>query len=280
MDEGYDSLFTSEDLKRKSSANHIYLYRALETEVHRILHLQDDLLDKRGTTIEVWIEDVNHRLKSWYEASQVYTQYGMLEFKHVQYNHLRARIHRPTPRLWIRTKEDREIVLDSTLLLIDDYVGQEDRRRLFYPWHGVHILFETTVIALEACWTSRSCLDLRPKAEEMLETHIPRCLQLLAKMGQRWDEAGACAQRLSPLLENILEVFKSWESSTESSESAAITDEIQGLLYSDGSLTWNYRSTGSRAHVEEPNIFEDMVFEDLQFLQWAPEWDIMPMEMA
>lgn len=100
-------------MRKKSSANHIYRYRSLETEVHRVLYLKEDLA-LHGATIGDWITDVTHRLEDWYAKAQTYTQYNMLEFKHVQFYHLRLRIHRPTPTLSIRHPDDWGIVLESS----------------------------------------------------------------------------------------------------------------------------------------------------------------------
>jgi hypothetical protein len=276
VDQGYDLLFTSEDLQRKSSANHICLYRGLETEVHRVLHLQDDdVLMGRGMTDEEWIQDITERLVSWYEAAKSYAHYGMLEFQHVQFYHLRLRIHRPTPRLFLRTEEDRQVVLEAALVLIRDYAGQEERKRLFYPWHAVHILFETAAVALEACWSSRNSLTLRSPAEEMLDTHIPQCLRLLESIGQRWNEAIACVQRLQPLLDAIVPIFRVWDPSVMANENA-ISEDIQSLLFSDGSLMWNHRSSNNGFSFEGTQLVNDFSFEGLELLQWAPEWDIIP----
>lgn len=101
-------------MRKKSSGNHICRYRALETEVHRVLYLEEDLAKFNGDTIAGWILDITGRLEAWYREAQAYTQYNMLEFKHVQFNHLKARIHRPTPRLRIRDSEDWGIVLESS----------------------------------------------------------------------------------------------------------------------------------------------------------------------
>ncbi|CAH0039111.1 unnamed protein product [Clonostachys rhizophaga] len=274
VEEGFNSLFTNEDLLRKSASSHICLYRALETEVHRVLHLEDNLLESSGMSIEAWIIDINTRLGTWYEAAQVYTQYGMLEFKHVQYHHLRARIHRPTPRLMNRTNEDREQVLQAAIVLIDDYHGQESRRRLFYPWHGVHILFEVVVIALEACWTLYNCHAIHPLAEELLKSRIPQCLQMLRNIGERWNEATACARRLQPLLDKITTWY--YPGGDEIADKTSISEEIRNLLLSDGSLTWNQRVASDIQLPVEAFLFDDVELDNFQFLEWAPEWDILP----
>lgn len=269
-----------EDLERKSSANHIYLYRALETEVHRVLHLEDDLAIFGQPDIDSWIRDISGRLDVWYEKAQTYTQYNMLEFKHVQFHHLRARIHRPTPRLRARTPESRKIVLDASLRLIDDYSGQMHRRRLFYPWHGVHILFEATVIALDACWSSRDWQPLKAQSIQMLKESIPRCFQALTYISDRWNEAAVCVDRLAPLTKRISSVLSS-ENSVGSStqEHPSITEEIQRLLFSDGPLTWNQapRADAPWELDEKFLSFDSTAFVDTDFFEWDPEWDLVPM---
>lgn len=266
--------------------NHICLYRGLETEVHRVLHLQDDdvLVSKCMMSDQEWISDIIARLSSWYEAAKSYALYGLLEFHHVQFYHLRLRIYRPTPRLFARTDEERQIVLEAALALIRDYTGQEERKRLFYPWHACHILFETAAVALEACWSSRNCLALRSPAQDMLETHVPQCLTLLKSIGQRWNEAIACVQRLQPLLQAILSAFgRSWDQQgvLAADEDAAISEDIQSLLFSDGSLVWNHRSTSNNLFMfEGVQSLDDFDFEGMEFLQWAPEWDIIPAEFT
>jgi hypothetical protein len=76
-------------------------------------------------------------------------------------------------------------VLNSASVFIEVYLGQEQRRRLSYPWHGVHILFETAMTALEACWSSRDWQPPREKAANMLQTAIPQCVKLLMRPTDR-----------------------------------------------------------------------------------------------
>jgi hypothetical protein len=270
------SQFSTADRRKRSSAKHIYRYRALETEVHRVLHLEDDVHNFGSTTIENWIRDINARLDIWYEGSQPYTTFNMLEFKHVQFHHLRARIHRPTPRMRTRTLEDRRIVLEASLRLIEDYLSQERRRRLFYPWHGVHILFETVVISLEACWSSRDHQPLTTLIVQLLGNSIPQCLQLLTKIGQRWSEASVCADTLRPLVQKITSAIVP-EGDYSPYNDSSISVEIQGLLFSDGSLTWNHGSVGDDVFgsANALSFLDNMVVDEVELFQWTPEWDFM-----
>ncbi|RSL86235.1 hypothetical protein CEP51_002925 [Fusarium floridanum] len=272
--------FITDDMRKKSSANHICRYRALETEVHRVLYLKEDLA-LNGVPIGDWIMDINQRLEGWYTEAQTYTQYNMLEFKHVQFYHLRLRIHRPTPTLSIRHPDDWGIVLESSQRLIEDYLSQERRRRLFYPWHGTHILFETALVALDASWSARDYQPLREQAERIVQTLIPQCLQILRNIGQRWSEATRCAEKLRPLVEKVSSAV-AWAAQVSVFEAAAIADEIEGLLFSDKSLSWNRAAMGDiNFGFEDGNLFFDnLLVDDLETFQWAPEWDLLSGEMV
>ncbi|EEU38887.1 uncharacterized protein NECHADRAFT_88905 [Fusarium vanettenii 77-13-4] len=270
--------FITDDMRKKSSANHIYRYRSLETEVHRVLYLKEDLA-LHGATIRDWITDITHRLEGWYAKAQTYTQYNMLEFKHVQFYHLRLRIHRPTPTLSIRHPDDWANS-EGCQRLIEDYLSQERRRRLFYPWHGTHILFETALVALDASWSAREYQPLRGQAERMVQTLIPQCLQILTNIGQRWSEATRCADKLRPMVEKVSSAF-SWAAQVSVFEAAAIADEIESLLFSDKSLSWNRAAMGDiNFGFEDGNLFFDnLLVDDLETFQWAPEWDLLSGEM-
>lgn len=276
------SLATSEDAIKRSSANQIRKYRKLETEVHRVLHLEEDL-DRFGhATVDSWIEDIEARLRNWYATAQCFTRHNMLEFKHIQFHHLRARIHRPTPRLRLRTSEDRRMVLEASRILIEDYLGQQHRRRLFYPWHGVHILFETALIALEACWSSRDWQPLRGQARQMLEEYIPQCLKVIIRIGERWHGAAACGDRLKPLVDRVRSAFLQDPGPFPIYGDISITEEIESLLFSDRPLIWNHQYSGADLFSLEnsPLGVDFPMAEDLELFQWDPTWSIVPAEPA
>ncbi|RAK94375.1 hypothetical protein BO79DRAFT_135010 [Aspergillus costaricaensis CBS 115574] len=261
---------------KMSVAYHICRYRALETEVHRVLHLEEDLSKFGSSTIEDWIESITQRLKRWYEKAQSYTQYDMLD---VQFHHLMARIHRPTPRLRMRGPDNWKAVLDASSVLIQDYLAQERRRRLFYPWHGVHILFETAVISLEACWSARNYGPLQGRAHKMLHTSIPHCLQLLTNIGERWGEAAVCADRLRPLADNVRTALTNPDTLLLAMvDDSIITAEILDLLFTDGPLSWTRANCGdipSGLSDSDP-LLNSMADDSLELFSWNPEWDIMP----
>ncbi|EPE07446.1 fungal specific transcription factor domain containing protein [Ophiostoma piceae UAMH 11346] len=333
-----DAGATDDERLRRSAADHIRQYRQLETEVHRMLHLEEDLerfvaADGRVgfVSTDAWVVHITGRLRTWYSAAQRFSQYNMLEFQHIQFHHLRARIHRPTPRLKQRTPADRRIVLDAARVLIEDYLGQERRCRLFYPWHGVHILFETALLALDACWAlatrddwplpsllhpTRGLHSSRSRDHDhnhqsealvrpMLETYIPQCLDVILNIGTRWNEATACADRLAPLVTRVRAALSSRGSGdlyTDMS-AASITEEIQGLLFSERPLIWNHNHHKQGVYPHPSGVLpggtgasldgsssgdllrdsgvgdssEDLsLVDELGMLQWDPDWSLLP----
>ena len=329
---GSDGGESDDERLRRSAADHIRQYRRLETEVHRMLHLEEDLqrfVAADGSvgfaSTDAWVAHITERLRAWYAAAQRFSQYSMLEFQHIQFHHLRARIHRPTPRLKQRTAADRRIVLDAARVLIDDYLGQERRCRLFYPWHGVHILFETALLALDACWELATCdswplpppllrqahgLHSRDRHSDvlvrpMLETYIPQCLDVILNIGTRWNEATACADRLAPLVARVRAALSSRGSADLYTDMAAasITEEIQGLLFSERPLVWNHNHDKQGIHPHPSGVLaggtgagldgnnggdllrgsgvgdsgeELSLVDELGILQWDPDWSLLP----
>lgn len=112
----------------------------------------------------------------------------------------------------------------------------------------------------------------------MLRSLLPQCLQLLSNIGQRWSEATRCADKLKPLLERVLSAFLWRDSTLPFYDDASIAQEIQLLLFSDKSLAWNNAPLGDiNFDFEEGSMFLDnILINDTEFLQWAPDWDIMP----
>ncbi|KAH0421194.1 hypothetical protein CcaCcLH18_13584 [Colletotrichum camelliae] len=275
---------TSKDEQQARSASDSFYKSALKHlqaigECRQIQALQISLLLSHYS--RDWMLDISSRLETWYTDAQTYTQYNMLEFKHVQFNHLRARIHRPTPRLRTRLPEDWGIVLESCERLIEDYVGQERRGRLFYPWHGVHILFETAMIALHASWSSREYQPFRDQAERMVQALLPQCLQVLSNIGQRWGEATRCADKLRPLVQRVSSAF-AWANQMPIHEAVSIEDEIERLIFSDKNLSWNAVTLHNSGLGFEDGtlLIDDVLVDNLNSLQWAPDWDLVFGEMA
>jgi hypothetical protein len=244
------------------------------------MHLDEDLGRFGSATMEGWIQDIDGRLQTWYAEAKGYAQHHMLEFKHIQFYHLRARIYRPTPRLRWRSSEDRRTLLESARNVIEDYMGQERRKRLFYPWHAVHILFETAVVSLDACWAARDWQPLREQAVFMLQVLIPQCLQALSNIGRRWNGATACVDLLEPLVQQVSSALVLEDNASLLCSDASIMEEIQGLLFSEGPLTGNQIELGDGlvGFEDVSTMFDSHFLDDMELFHWDPEWGILPAE--
>jgi hypothetical protein len=149
-------------------------------------------------------------------------------------------------------------------MLVEDYQRQAQHRRLFYPWHGVHILFEAAVIMLDACWSSRDWTELRQQARFILSITLPDCLALLAKVGERWHEAALCGEHLKPVVEEVAKAFSErvvggLEGGMGLDEAVAkreggTTEKLRQLLFPDGPLAWNARTEGVVGSVNEGQV--------------------------
>lgn len=159
-------------------------------------------------------------------------------------------------------------------------MGQKLRKRLFYPWHGTHILYEIAVIALDASWSSRNHQFLTEQATEMIYIWIPRCLQLLQSIGQRWFEATRCADKLQPLVDGIISALGLADVSK--SLDLLISQEIQSLLFPNNSQIWeSSKRRGNDFGLQDESLpIDNLIGQDMDFLQWAPEWDIMPSDLT
>lgn len=65
-------------------------------------------------------------------------------------------------------------------------------------------------------------------------------------------------------------------------DDVSIANEIEGLLFSDKSLSWNHAGLGDiNFGIEDGSLlFDNVLVDDLEFLQWAPEWDLMSNELV
>lgn len=205
----------------------------------------------------------------------------MLEFREVQYYHLKVKLHRPTPRLRVRTPHDRQICLNAGQILIEDYLKQTRNGKLFYPWHGVQILFEAAIVLLDVCWSSRGLPLFRAQASRVLSVSLPDCISLLAQIGERWGESSFCAEYLQRIVRDVSKALHS--QSTDGTENMAdllLTEKIKGLLFSDGPLSWDTASSDSGGcDRKSQNFFDDFPLPlSINNLDWHPSWELVDTE--
>jgi Fungal specific transcription factor domain len=269
----------SDEDTKYSSASHLYRFRVLETEVHRTLYLQDNLTHASRTDLNAWMVDIIYRLDAWLERAKDFSKYQMLEFRMVQYGLLKARLFRPSPRLESRTPKERENCFDACSILVEDYQRQTKSRRLFYPWHGVHNLFEAASIMLESCWALRDYGHLTHRSRHILAVTLPDCLALLNKVGESWQDATLCSVYLNPILEDVTRAYSDRalaqiDAARIAAESLT-TEKLRKLVFPEGPLLWESRIPSEivQNSTADPTPPLEPVMSSMEDVDWDAFWE-------
>ncbi|ROW07445.1 hypothetical protein VMCG_03908 [Cytospora schulzeri] len=278
-----DSKSINDEMKKQSSASHLYRLRALETEVYRVLYLQDTQAQGDHTNLDSWIEDITSRLDDWLETAKGFSKFQMFEFKMVQYSCVKARIHRPTPRLEARTPQSRQACLENCSTIVKDYQQQVECRRLFYPWHAVHILYEAAIVMLEACWALRDHVPSRPQVSHILAATVPNCLTLLSKIGESWTEAEICARHLEPMVNEVTVAFgdrtMAHVFSPRKVSEVETTEKLRRLLFPEGLPAWGTPiatdSVTNETKIPASLRCETTTPGGIQVFDWPTNWDLL-----
>lgn len=270
----------NDDTKRQSSATHLYRLRAMETEIYRVLYLQDPTAQGDFPDLDTWIRSITSRLDEWLETAKGFSKYQMFEFRQVQHSSVKSRVYRPTPRLEVRTPEDRRICFAACSAMVDDYQQQTKRRRLFYPWHAVHILYEAAIVMLEACWALRDHVPARQEARQILAVTIPDCLMLLTKVGESWDDAALCSKYLMPIVDEVTVAFRvrimADIASPHKVPEAETTEKLRKLLFPEGPPSWSTPVSSESLTVEpEAPLLDSSALGGLEEFDWDADWNFL-----
>lgn len=272
----------NDETKKRSSASHLYRLRALETEVYRVLYLQDTQAQGDCTDLNDWIEDITNRLDEWLETAKGFSKYQMFEFKMVQYSCVKARIYRPTPRLEARTPQSRQACFEACSTIVEDYQHQANCRRLFYPWHAVHILYEAVIVMLEACWALRDHVLSRQQARHVLAVTIPDCLMLLSKVGESWEDAGTCVRYLKPIVDDVTVAFggriMARVFSPRKIPEVETTEKLRRLLFPEGpswSTPMASDSVKTETEISASPLDDNTTLGGIEEFDWPADWNFL-----
>lgn len=190
---------------KKASAWHMLRFRQLEIEVLENLFFYSTSQgpDDEHWSYEGWSADITDRLKIYHDQSLVFAGEHKIEFRNVQYNYLRGRIHRPTPRVPQPTLASRLICIESAMALEEDYRLQQQRGRLFYPWHAGHILFEAAIYLLDTVWTCYEWVVDLDYCQNIIAC-IRSYPNTIRKMRMFWPAIELCAGIIDELSEPVL----------------------------------------------------------------------------
>ncbi|KAJ5731459.1 uncharacterized protein N7483_005967 [Penicillium malachiteum] len=227
-------------------SNDITVYRSIETEVHRVLHLKEDTPKSRqnisatwAPDMTAWVININSNLEEWYIATSHQEMPDVASLsRRVIYNHLKAKIYRPTPRLPLRTAVELQLcfescqnVIESANVLLSLLPGA-----FINLWNILHITFESAIVLLYICWQYRSQSLMRSAASSALFSEIPKCLGMIDEIGRWWGRANLCTNCLRPILKQVKRPYSDsyLESSDDFSISdAATTENLENLMFAD-----------------------------------------------
>jgi len=182
----------------------MWKFRLLETEVHRVLFLEEKSPDGG---LDAWLAEMAVRLNEWYRKALDFAPEQKLEFRNVQLYFLKMRLNRPTPQNPDPAILSRIEMVNAVMRLVDDYRKQQLRSRLFYPWHAVHILFEAAVVLLETCWTCSDWLEEHYDLQ-MLVSYLERFPDILGSITPTWPDVQRCVRSLQTLMVPVVQRLK------------------------------------------------------------------------
>jgi hypothetical protein len=189
----------------------------LESEIYDVLWLQEKTTTSSGSPdaqpllLEDWIMDMSTRLDNWYSTAIEFAAYQQpdygpeqkLEISTLMTNYLRFRLTRPCPRIRHRSPRCRLVCFKAAMDVVDEYSRYYRRERLFYPWFAGHLLFETSVVLLDAVWSTRGS-DSYWLHEYAVDLHqVLLCIRglpaLLRQVARFWPAVTSCADRVAEL---------------------------------------------------------------------------------
>jgi hypothetical protein len=217
------------------TSRHLYSYRRIETEVHRVLHLLEDTAKLRSQGLDAWLISIESALEEWYVNSEHALPTDSLPFLHTMYFYLKAKIYRPTPRLPNRCSKDQQMCFELCKHIIESVSDLSKVQQLTYTWQAAHILFGAAILLLNVCWECRALPWMQPSAIQVLSNVIPRCLGLLDTIGIMWKGARVCASHIRSILDEVARPY-SLNIELESPpmiDEAMTTERLQALLFAD-----------------------------------------------
>lgn len=217
------------------TTDHIYVYRKLEIEVHRVLHLLEETPMLRAAGLSRWLPDIQSSLEEWYALSHETTPKGSLTFRHVMYYYLKAKIYRPTPRRPNQSPEDQQTCFNLCQKIIESIRDLAKTNTLIYTWQAVHILFGAAIILLNICWECRTWASMNASATHVLTNVLPCCLDILETIGVTWQNSRVCANHIRPIIDDVSRAYGlniAYESNT-AVDDIVTTETLKTLLFAD-----------------------------------------------
>lgn len=186
---------------KKASAIHMLECRHLETEIYRRLYLPGH--NDTSQSLQEWIGDMTEKLDAWHRKAETFALEQKLEFRNIQFYFQKCRLHRPAPNNRNPTLASRLVTIECAKLLAEQYTGLRLGGRLFYPWHGGHILFEAGIILLDAALSAVQWSSEQEYVQDVVQIILdyPSALRSVSEL---WPALDICVKIFVQLSQPVL----------------------------------------------------------------------------
>lgn len=189
---------TSEDDERIPSYKHISLtffqMRQIQSETQRVLY-ENLEIPRKYATLEEWKVDMSHLLINWY--SQIPLEEVMNcnfnpVFFRLNFHHTMMMLHNLSPKNYILSDADYDVVCSSAQGLIKCYYQLFETKLINYTWAAVHNLFMAGSTFLYAIYNSEKVRNKNSSIE--VKKITLDCLTVLHSLVDRCDAAFNCCE--------------------------------------------------------------------------------------
>ncbi|KAG7832641.1 hypothetical protein KL943_004582 [Ogataea angusta] len=167
----------------KAAALHFSQFRLYETEVHEVLWLNKEL----NTDPEEWLDEMESKVEKWYLKAEEFAKLNQLRFRLICKASLQTRLRRRTPRITNPSRPSYVKLVNSLVLLIDEYLRDSRSGQVFYLLMGVHYIEEAAVNLADVIWTQSDWI-LDFFTPDFLDSKFKGCLDLLLRFSERWPD--------------------------------------------------------------------------------------------
>lgn len=189
---------SNEDDERIPSYKHISLtffqMRQIQSETQRVLY-ENLEIPRKYASLEEWKVDMSHLLINWY--SQIPLEEIMncnfnSVFFRLNFHHTMMMLHNLSPKNYILSDADYDVVCSSAQGLIKCYYQLFETKLINYTWAAVHNLFMAGSTFLYAIYNSEKVRNKNSSIE--VKKITLDCLTVLHSLVDRCDAAFNCCE--------------------------------------------------------------------------------------
>ncbi|KAG7693201.1 hypothetical protein KL915_004100 [Ogataea haglerorum] len=216
----------------KAAALHFYQFRLYETEVHEVLWLNKEL----NIDTEEWLDEMESKVEKWYLKAEEFAKLNQLRFRLICKASLQTRLRRRSPRITNPPRPSYVKLVNSLVLLIDEYLRDSRSGQVFYLLMGVYYIEEAAVNLADVIWTQGDWI-LDFFTPDFLDSKLKGCIDLLLRFSERWPDItrGKMIQTLTDIYlkasKRLFAIAKNRSNIKALQKDAEVSAQIEQLLF-------------------------------------------------